>query len=358
MKTERLNNIISKLKENDISQMLICDPASIFYLTEKMISPGERFLALLIKDNGDNKIFINSLFTVPEELGVEKVWFSDEQDACEIACKYIDRDKVLGIDKNLPARFLLRLMELDSASGYKNTSDCVDTVRACKDDEEIVLMREASRVNDEAMAVIKTRVRDGMTERELASQLKDIYAQMGAYEYSFDPLVGFGECAAIGHYEAGNTKLCEGDCVLIDMGCIKDGYCSDMTRTFFYKKVSDEHRKIYEIVLKAQKAAEAMIKPGVRFCDIDKTARDIITEAGYGDTFNHRLGHSIGIECHEYGDVSLVNENVVKEGMIFSIEPGIYIEGDMGVRIEDLVLVTKDGVEILNHYDKELQIIG
>lgn len=357
MKTKRLNNIISKLNENDISQMLICDPASIFYLTGRMINPGERFYALLIKNNGEHKIFINSLFTVPEDIGVEKIWFSDEQDACEIASKYIDKDKILGVDKNLPARFLLRLMELDSASGYKNTSACVDTVRSCKDDEEIVLMREASRVNDEAMAELKTRVRDGMNERELASQLKEIYARMGAYEYSFDPLVGFGKCAAIGHYEAGNTKLREGDCILIDMGCIKNGYCSDMTRTFFYKKVSDEHRKVYETVLKAQKAAEAMIKPGVRFCDIDKTARDIITQAGYGDKFTHRLGHSIGIECHEYGDVSSVNENVVQEGMIFSIEPGIYLEDDMGVRIEDLVLVTHDGVEILNHYNKELQII-
>lgn len=357
MKTERLNNIISKLREIGVSQMIICDPASIFYLTGKMISPGERFFALLIKENGDNKIFINSLFTVPEDLGVEKVWFTDDEDPCGLAARFIDKDKTLGVDKNLPARFLLRLMELGCASDYKNTSICVDTVRSRKDSEEIVLMREASRVNDEAIAELKTRVREGMTERELASQLKEIYARMGAYEYSFDPLVGFGECAAIGHYEPGNTKLCEGDCVLIDMGCIKDGYCSDMTRTFFYKKVSDEHRKVYETVLKAQMAAEAMIKPGVRFCDIDKAARDIITDAGYGDKFTHRLGHSIGIECHEFGDVSSVNENVVEEGMIFSIEPGIYIEGDVGVRIEDLVLVTHDGVEILNHYDKELQII-
>lgn len=358
MKKERLDKIITKLKENGVSQMLICDPASIFYLTGRMINPGERFLALLIKDNGDNKLFINSLFTVPEDLGVEKVWFCDEDDPCAIAAEYIDGDKTLGVDKNLPARFLLRLMELNSARDYKNTSVCVDTVRACKDSEETVLMREASRVNDEAIRELITRVRAGMTERELASNLKEIYASLGAYEYSFDPLVGFGECAAIGHYEAGNTTLCEGDCILIDMGCIKDGYCSDMTRTFFYKTVSDEHKKIYEIVLKAQKAAEAMIKPGVRFCDIDKAARDIIEQAGYGDKFTHRLGHSIGIECHEFGDVSSANENVVEEGMIFSIEPGIYIEGDVGVRIEDLVLVTNDGVEILNHFDKSLQIIN
>ena len=349
--------MIAKLTENGVSQMLISDPASIFYLTGKMIDPGERFFALLINADGENKIFINSLFTVPEELGAEKVWFSDEDDPCGIAARYIDRDKTLGVDKNLPARFLLRLMELGCALDYKNTSVCVDTVRACKDSEEIALMREASRVNDEAMRELKTRIREGMTERELASQLKDIYASMGAYGYSFDPLVGFGKCAAIGHYEAGNNTLCEGDCILIDMGCVKDGYCSDMTRTFFYKKVSDEHRKIYETVLKAQKAAESIIKPGVRFCDIDKTARDIIEQAGFGDKFTHRLGHSLGIECHEYGDVSSVNENTVEEGMIFSIEPGIYIDGDVGVRIEDLVLVTQNGVEILNHYSKELEIV-
>ena len=357
MKVNRLNRVIAKLTENGVSQMLISDPASIFYLTGKMIDPGERFFALLINADGENKIFINSLFTVPEELGAEKVWFSDEDDPCGIAARYIDRDKTLGVDKNLPARFLLRLMELGCALDYKNTSVCVDTVRACKDSEEIALMREASRVNDEAMRELKTRIREGMTERELASQLKDIYASMGAYGYSFDPLVGFGKCAAIGHYEAGNNTLCEGDCILIDMGCVKDGYCSDMTRTFFYKKVSDEHRKIYETVLKAQKAAESIIKPGVRFCDIDKTARDIIEQAGFGDKFTHRLGHSIGIECHEYGDVSSVNENTVEEGMIFSIEPGIYIDGDVGVRIEDLVLVTQNGVEILNHYSKELEIV-
>ena len=357
MKKERLSKVISKLKENGVSQMLISDPASIFYLTGKMIDPGERFLALLIKENGTITLFVNTLFTVPEDLGAEKVWFCDEDDPCAIAKEYIDADKTLGVDKNLPAKFLLRLMELDSDGDYKNTSICVDAVRACKDAEEITLMREASRVNDAAMSELKTRIRAGMTERKLASHLKEIYASMGAYGYSFDPLVGFGECAAIGHYEAGNTKLCEGDCILIDMGCVKDGYCSDMTRTFFYKKVSDEHRKIYETVLKAQKAAEAMIKPGVRFCDIDKTARDIIVHAGFGDKFTHRLGHSIGIECHEFGDVSSANENIVQEGMIFSIEPGIYIEHDVGVRIEDLVLVTHDGVEILNTFDKELMII-
>ena len=129
-------------------------------------------------------------------------------------------------------------------------------------------------------------------------------------------------------------------------------------RTVFYKEVSDEQRKVYNLVRQANEAAEAIIKPGVRLCDIDKVARDIITEAGYGKNFNHRLGHFIGRDVHEYGDVSAVFDMPVEAGMIFSIEPGIYIQGDFGVRIEDLVLVTEDGCEVLNSYSKDLLIIG
>ncbi len=358
MNFQRLDKIFNELEKLGLEQMVISDPCSIYYLTGKMIKPGERMLALYINKNGGNKIFINNLFTVTEDLGVEKVWFTDNDDGAEIMSKFTDSTKPLGIDKNLAARFLLRLMDCSAGTKYVNSSACVDKVRACKDSEEAELMREASRVNDFAMGEIIKRVKPHITESELASQLKEIYASKGAYEYSFDPLIGFGECAAIGHYEAGNTVLKEGDCVLIDMGCIKDGYCSDMTRTFFYKSVSDEHRHVYEIVKKAQQAAIDMIKPGVRFCDIDKTARDIISAEGYGDNFTHRLGHSIGIECHEYGDVSIVNEDIVKPGMIFSVEPGIYLEGDVGIRIEDLVMVTDDGVEVLNSFPKELMIIG
>ena len=130
-----------------------------------------------------------------------------------------------------------------------------------------------------------------------------------------------------------------------------------MTRTFCYRQVTARNREIYELVRRANEAAIAKIKPGVPLCELDRTARDIITEAGYGEYFNHRLGHFIGLSEHEYGDVSLANERAAEPGMIFSIEPGIYLAGETGVRIEDLVLVTEDGVEVLNHYSKELQVI-
>ncbi|MFA9375182.1 MAG: M24 family metallopeptidase [Lachnotalea sp.] len=357
MNKERLNKVLVQLKENETEQMIITDPATIFYLTGKWVDPGERLLALYINIEGTNRLFLNELFTVPVDLGVEKVWFSDIEDGVSLIAKVTDSTKTLGIDKNMAARFLLRLMELNSGSTYINASKYVDDVRACKDDEEQKFMKTVSKINDIAMKEFKGLIKSGITEMEMASQMEEIYRNLGADGFSFEPLVGFGKNAAIGHHSAGNAVLKEGDCVLVDVGCKKDNYCADMTRTFFYKSVTEEQKKVYELVKKANETAENMIKPGVRFCDIDQAARTIISEAGYGAKFTHRLGHSIGIEVHEYGDVSSANENMVKEGMIFSIEPGIYLEDNFGVRIEDLVLVTKDGMQRLNNYTKELTII-
>ena len=152
-----------------------------------------------------------------------------------------------------------------------------------------------------------------------------------------------------------NRTLKEGEAVVVDMGCVIDGYCSDMTRTFFVGYNSE--KEIYDLVLKANLAAEAMIKPGVRFKDIDKAARQVIEEACYGQYFIHRLGHGIGMEVHEPFDVSATNDMIVEEGMCFSIEPGIYIKDRIGIRIEDLVLVTSDGVEVLNKYPKDQEVL-
>ena len=142
------------------------------------------------------------------------------------------------------------------------------------------------------------------------------------------------------------------------MGCKINGYCSDMTRTVFIgKEPTKEHAEIYNIVKSANEKAISIVKEGVKFSDIDKAARGIITEAGYGEYFTHRTGHCIGIECHDFGNVSSVNDNEVKAGMIFSIEPGIYLKDNIGVRIEDLVLVTKDGCEVLNSVTKEITVL-
>jgi Xaa-Pro dipeptidase len=357
MNQSRLNRVLENMKAHGLSQMIISDPAQILYMTGRMIDPEERLYALYINEKGNNKIFINNLFTVPEDLGVEKIRFSDTDNSVRLLYDCIDHSKALGIDKNFPARFLLPLVNGNAALKYELASDCVDSVRSIKDETEKELMRASSRINDSAMAEVIKSIHTGITEREVASKMAGIYRALGAHEFSFEPLVAFGKNAACGHHAPDDTKLCEGDCVLIDIGCKKDNYCSDMTRTFFYHSVSDSHRRIYEIVKKANETAESIIRPGVRFCDIDKAGRDVIEKAGFGRNFTHRIGHSIGIEDHEGGDVSLSNTDKIEEGMTFSIEPGIYIEGEVGVRIEDLVLVTASGCEILNSYTKELKVL-
>ena len=358
LKKSRLNAVLGRMEKMGLEQMVITDAISILYLTGVWVDACERLVALYINKNGGNRFFVNNMFHVPKNVGVHMVRFTDTDPYLKMLSDCTDHTKPLGVDKNIPVRFLLPLMEMGAGTSYVNASICVDETRAFKDEEERQAMRLASTINDKAMEKFKALLKPGITEREVANQFKEIYQSLGADDVSFPPSVCFGPDAAVGHYRCGDVALKEGDCILIDTGCIKDNYCADMTRTFFCGKVkNEEHRKVYELVLAANRAAEAMIKPGVRFCDIDAAARKVIADAGYGDKFTHRLGHFIGMEVHDFGDVSSANEAVAQQGNIFSIEPGIYLEGNMGVRIEDLVLVTEDGCEILNSFDKELQIV-
>ncbi len=357
MNQTRINRVLTALKDLGVSQMLITDPMSIYYLTKVFVHPGERFYALYLHADGRHKFFLNKLFVIPEEVEMEKVWYSDTDALTKIIEEHLDKEKVLGVDKDMKARFLLPLMEANAAAGFVNTSYAVDITRGSKEEEEQEKMRAVSAINDRGIEKFKELIHAGVTEKEVASQLEQIYMSLGADGLSFQPIVSFGANAADPHHMPDDTVLKEGDCVLFDVGCIKDGYCADMTRTFYYKYATEEQRKIYEIVRKANETAEAKVRPGVDLHELDSAARMLIAEAGYGPNFTHRLGHFIGLDVHEYGDVSAVSDWKAAPGMIFSIEPGIYLPGNTGVRVEDLVLVTEDGCEILNHYPKELQII-
>jgi Xaa-Pro dipeptidase len=353
----RLAKVLTKMEESNIPQMIISDPASIFYLTGKWIHPGKRMLALYLNTRGNHKLFINELFPVSEDLGVEKVWFKDTDEPIQLLSGYVDKDKPMGIDKNWPAKFLLRLMELGGGSSFINSSPIIDQIRMSKDAKEIPLMEEASKINDQAMERMVNLILNKYTEKHLSQLLPGIYEDLGGEGPSFDPIVAYGANCANPHHEPDYFQLKEGDSIILDIGCKKASYCADMTRTVFYKSVSDKAREVYHIVKDANERAIAAVKPGVRFCDIDHAARSYIEEKGYGQFFTHRTGHSIGIEVHDFGDVSSINTDLLTPGMIFSIEPGIYLPGEFGVRIEDLVLVTEDGCKVLNSYPKDLIVI-
>lgn len=355
---ERLERVLQKMEKKGINQLLVSDPLSIRFLTGIMVHPGERLYALLLRTNGKHTMFLNYLYYV-SDTGFEEVWFSDMDDQIGVLTEHIDTNGVIGIDKTFPARFLIPLQERCPELKTVWGSDCVDGVRAVKNEEEIKIMRQASVINDMVMERAAAYIKEGMTEKQIADFIEAEYYKEGATGLSFDTIVCFGANAADQHHSPSETRtLKAGECILIDMGCIWNGYCSDMTRTFYCKSVDEEQVTIHDLVRTAVEKAEAIIKPGVRFCDIDAQARDLIGEAGYGEYWKIRLGHFIGQEDHEYGDVSPINKNVAEPGMIFSIEPGIYIEGKYGVRIEDLVLVTEDGYELLNVVDKKYRTVG
>lgn len=358
MDNARVSAVLDNLKESGLSQLLACDPRSIQYLTGLYVEPGERFLGLLLQEEAAQPtLFLNELFTAPADVAAAVVPFNDTEDPLPLVAQHCRADAALGVDKNLPARFLLPLMEGSAAEGFVLASQAVDAARAIKDAEEHTLMQAASAANDEAMARFRELVHVGVTEQEVASQLEDIYRTLGASGHSFNPIVSFGANAADPHHEPDNTVLHEGDVVLFDVGCRKDEYCSDMTRTFFFRRATEEQRHVYEIVRQANEAGKAAVRPGARFCDIDAAARKVIEDAGFGPYFTHRLGHQIGLDVHEPGDVSSVNQNCVAPGMCFSIEPGIYLPGKFGVRIEDLVIVTDEGCKVLNSYPRDLTVL-
>ena len=330
---KRLEKVIERMKDRGLSQLLISDPGSIYYLTGISVDPGERFFGLIVRESGETSLIVNRLFSVPKT-DIETVWLGDTDSVSEAVARLIDRKAELGVDKLLPARFLIPIR--DKLEGGKTVlgSDCVDWVRAVKDEEEREKMREASGINDIVIEEAAAFIKEGVTEKEVADYLVGRYAFYGCEGVSFEPIVSFGK------------------------GCKLNGYCSDMTRTYFFKKADPEYAAIHDLVREANTIAESVIRPGVRLCDIDAAAREHIASAGYGEYFTHRLGHFIGLEVHEYGDVSAAFDKAVEPGMCFSCEPGVYLPGRFGVRIEDLVIVTEEGCEVINHVDKHYRVIA
>ena len=356
--TARLDRIVTKMKEQNLPQMIITDPTSIFYLLGKWIVPGERMLALYINVNGKNRLIINKLFPQTEDLGVPLTYIDDIDDGVEILSQFVEKDKKIGIDKEWPARFLLRMQELNAAAGYVNGSIIVDKVRQHKDEVEHRLMKESAEKIDQVMDKLIPFVAKGLTEKELNAKTEELGKEVGFTGMSFDPITAYGKNGADPHHVTDDSKGKHGESVVLDIGGMWKNYASDTTRTVFIGEISDRQREIYNIVLEANKRGIAAAKPGNKMSDVDKAARDYIAEKGFGEYFTHRTGHSIGLQDHEVGDVSLANDEIIEPGQCFSVEPGIYLYDEgIGVRIEDIVYITEDGCEVLNGYPKEEPIV-
>lgn len=238
---------------------------------------------------------------------------------------------------------------------YTGIEDKFLKARMTKSGEEIDLIKEAARIADEAFSNIQGLIKEGVTEERLATELEYEMKKLGAEGPSFDTIVASNYRSAMPHGVASDKKLQKEGFVKFDFGCFYKGYTSDITRTVYLgENPSEKHYEIYQVVKEAQQKAIDAVKAGMTTRDLDKVARDYITEKGYGENFGHGLGHGIGLEIHEYPYLSYkAEELVLEENMVVTIEPGIYIEGFGGVRIEDDVVVKKDGCEVLNKTTKE-----
>ena len=233
----------------------------------------------------------------------------------------------------------------------------INALRSVKEDWELAIMRRAQQVADRSFTDVLPKICAGMTEKQLQAELIYCLYKNGAERLSFDPIVVSGPNTSMPHGVATDRVIEKGDFITMDFGAVVDGYCSDMTRTVAVGYATDEMRKVYDTVLAAQRAGIAATKAGVMGKDIDAAARRVIEQAGYGAYFGHGYGHSLGMEVHECPNCNPSEETVMQENMICSAEPGIYIPGKFGVRIEDVVIFTADGCENITKSPKELMIV-
>jgi len=265
---------------------------------------------------------------------------------------------ILGIEyKSITFDFYNDMMEKVRPKHVVPADQIIENIRSIKEEAEIDCIRKAASITNMGFLHLLDYVRPGLTEKQIALELEFFMKQEGADALAFDTIVACGERGSLPHAMPTERVVKEGDFITFDFGAKFGGYCSDMTRTIGIGAVSDEQKAVYALVLEAQQSAAASIRSGFPAAEADRIARDLITNAGYGSCFGHGLGHGVGLEIHEAPTLNSVSAEILDKNMIVTVEPGIYIPGKFGVRIEDLAVVEDSGIITLSTVDKELIIL-
>jgi len=342
-----------KMHEEKIDAYVIIRPENGRYLSG--FSGGEATLYITAE-----KAFLLTDFRYIEQAKVQSPEFEvikTGQDHFESLAEIGKQDQRVGFEGDFVT--YLNFGKLKNAfpeAELLSLPNLVSYLRSVKDQAEIETIRQAVRIADDAFSLVLKSIEIGQTEEEIGLDLEYSMRQAGASGGSFEFIVASGVRSALPHGTATSKTVHFGEFLTMDFGAIYQGYCSDITRTVFLGQPEEKHREVYEVVLAAQRAGIAAVAPGRTGKEVDAVARKIITDAGYGEYFGHGLGHSVGLAIHEGPNLNMREERMLEPGMVITVEPGIYIPDWGGVRIEDIVLVTKDGCEVLTQAPKEFII--
>lgn len=343
-----INALKDYLLKNQITVAIITDPDSITYFTHYACEISERFSALIVSPTLESFFFCPA---IEFELVSESEWhglyfgYTDNQDPYTELLKHIPQQPkaILFEEAHLTIEKADHLKQIFPTASFEKGSTQIKQLRLIKSTEELAILQDAAKLTDDTIAFLAAHLTEGQTERELLTLLDNYLYTQGIYEKAFPPSIYFE-----GKTLTSNAFVC------IDLGVVHHHYCSDITRTLQFGQLTDEQITIYQTVYKAQKEAIAAAKPGVPVSQLDYIARQIIVDAGYGEFYPHRLGHGIGISCHEGPAISKLDRTILQPGMVITIEPGIYVPKLAHVRIEDMLLITEDGHKLLTNYPKKL----
>jgi Xaa-Pro aminopeptidase len=356
--TDRADSVAEALAEREADALLVTDLVNVRWLTGFTGSNA----AAVVGREGSRRFVTDFRYLTQSADEVDPAWER------EIAV-----DLLAGVVKGLPGSGELRLAFDDAHVSVKDhgrlsgmlragielvpAGGAVEALRAVKDAEELEAVRAAARLVDEALTEVLGRGLVGRTEREVALDLEFTMRRMGAQAASFPPIVAAGEHGALPHATPREVAIPAGTLCVVDWGAQLDGYASDCTRTYATGDIDPRDAEVYALVLAAQEAALAAVRPGPTGREVDAVARSIIDAAGHAEHFGHGLGHGVGLDVHEGPRLSKQGETALAAGMVVTVEPGVYVPGAVGVRIEDLVIVTDDGAEVVSSLPKDLQFI-
>ncbi|WP_306321658.1 MULTISPECIES: aminopeptidase P family protein [unclassified Streptomyces] len=359
----RMDRAAQSAADAGLAGVLVAPGPDLVWLTGYHVPADTERLTLLVLAAGQEPTLVVPTLEAPDAAkaaGADAMTLRDWTDGknpYDVTAPLLDMAGRFGVSDNAWAMHLLGLQKTLPETSYVSLTEALPMLRAVKDAAELERLAAAGAAADATYEEIKKVAFAGREENDIARELSDLLKRHGHSQVDFT-VVGSGPNGANPHHEAGDRVIQDGDMVVLDFGGLKHGYGSDTTRTVHVGEPTDEERKVHDIVREAQTAACDAVRPGIACQDVDRVARKVITDAGYGEYFIHRTGHGIGVTTHEPPYMIEGEEQELVPGMCFSVEPGIYLPGRFGVRVEDIVTVTDDGGRRLNATAREMAIVG